>query len=44
MIFFWLKYVKVVERNKGEEGITTRKRRKDDISEEGEEEEMITAG
>lgn len=42
--FFRLKYVKVVERNKGEEGITTRKRRKDDISEEGEEEEMITAG
>lgn len=44
MIFFRLKYVKVVERNKGEEDITTRKRRKDDISEEGEEEEMITAG
>jgi hypothetical protein len=43
-MIFRLKYVQEVERNKGEEGVSTGKRRKDDISEEGEEEAMITAG
>jgi hypothetical protein len=35
---------KEVEQNKEEEGITTGKRRKDNISDEGEEAAVITAG